>query len=312
MPMTLNTPVEIAFPAPPAARTYFMAVTGVGGKTLDVVVDGAGTAIVSSDGFVLPESGGTGEGGGFTTTRGRASTITMNPARDTLFLTVTSTSPAIEGHTRVSVNEATNVLALRARYLSPVAMSPARATAFAATLGAVSQVLYQTTMGHVRIGSLTLLSRLQSSDGSSAAADIDIVPPSGPGNLVPPANLPHAKVVFDMNTSPTAASTSPAGLAAALLNSKFGVPLEPPDADATVTCPNSLMANGGRGMIIPTLCWRGNHNPFGSNGLGLAAPASAWDTLAPALGITPPAASPVHVLRNISAVLFPIATTIVP
>jgi hypothetical protein len=126
--------------------------------------------------------------------------------------------------------------------------------------------------------------------------------------LIPP--IPAGAVVFDL-AAPPAPATNPIQLAAALLTARFSVPPEPNDANGAVTCPNSFMSNGASQPLI-TLCWRGNHNPFGSSALGAVAPRSAWDSLVGAIGIPTPTASPVHVLRTVTTVTFPISTTIVP
>jgi hypothetical protein len=307
MPLTLNKPVEIAFPVPQIPKTYFMTATGVAGKTLDIVVDGAARILIGGNDFVLPEGGGGGDPADFFTTTGRATTITMNPTRNTLFLTVTSAG--IEGHTRVSVNETTTLLALGARFMSPTPITPAQTASVTAALTAASSILYQATMGRVRIGSLTLLSRSTSPAGSTPE-HIAIVPATG-GPVTSPTNIPAGKVIIRM--APGGVATNPSELAAALLNARFSVPHEPIDPDGTLTCPNSLMgARPGTTMVLPTLCRQANHNPFGSSGLGAVAPRSAWQSLTAAIGGAPPTASPVHLLRTVTTVTFPITTTIVP
>jgi hypothetical protein len=304
MPLTLNTPVEIAFPPPGTPKSYFMAVTGVSGRTLDVVLDGPGRVFLRSDpaqGFLLPEGGDTGEPGGFTTTTGASSVITMGPGRDTLLLTVGSVG--IEGHSRVSVNVATRLIALRAQFWSTTAITPAQTAVLTAILNLANADLYRATQGHVRIGSLTLLSRINSSDGTSTPIDLYVVPPVSAAVFVPPVPT-GGGFIIDLGGGPGLT------IASELLGLKLGIPAEPRDANGALTCPNSMMNNGG--LAVPVLCRRENHNPFGSNLLGAVAPRSGWEILAPALGLPVPAATPPRPLRTATAVTFPIATTIVP
>lgn len=305
MPLALNMPVEIAFPRPQTPKTYFMAVTGVSGRTLDVVVDGPGRVLLRSDpaqGFLLPESGDSGEPGGFFTTTGAASVITMGPGRDTLLLTVDHAG--IEGHSRVSVNVASRLLTLRAKFWSASAITPAQTAILTAMVNGANATLYRATQGHVRIGALTLLSKIDSSDGSSTPIDLYVVTPVSGSFMLPPIPTGGGSLTVELT------GASSLAVAAHLLNGKLGIPAEPRDANGALTCPNSMMNNSG--LMDPVLCRRENHNPFGSNLLGAAAPRSGWDVLAPALGLPVPTATPPRPLRVVTTVTFPIATTIVP
>lgn len=295
MPVRLGEPVELFFPT--GRMRYFFTVGGVAGKTLDIVLDGpgnttsfAGQVFINSDhtqGFIIldPDLADTPDESGQGFQR-----IIVDPARDTLLLTVESLGNA--GHGRLTVLEADDdgLLSVTMRLVGPfVGFDPV--AAMTGAMPAVNQALYRATAGQVRIADVTIFT--SPFNPFNLVDDIYLLPPQG---FVPPAQL-LGKIVFSVPMPPDAVNAT--GLARLILNAKLELPLE--EDDGVPVCPNSMMGNGAF-----RLCWGENHNPDGSTALP---DESSWELLADELGIDPPSRSPADVLRFVSSVLFPISVS---
>lgn len=303
LPLTLNSPVELGMPSTSGKFFYFVA-SGLASKTVDIVLDGSGVVTFNAPerGFDIGASNPDGRLSSLVA--GASATITMPATRDSLLLTVTNNGA--EGHTRFSVNVPTSILSLQARFAIPFTRATAvQVAALIPAIDAANRDLYRTTVGHVRVGSLTVYTGL-TTGGDSSRDDIRILPAAG-GQ--PAVVGPDHRIVFDM-AGPPGPTTNGSDLGLAILERKFSLPREPLDVNGANLCPNSFMANSR--MVLPTLCWRANHNPFGSNLLGAATGASMWEKLAPQIGMTAPTVSPENVLRNLSGVTFGVTTTTDP
>jgi hypothetical protein len=158
LPVSLNN--EVLLPFSGSATTYFLFAQGVGGKTIEVVLDGpggTGTATSSvhigtdtTNGFVL--NGGTADEV-VLSTEGGFKRFTLNPDRNTLLMTVRSEGAA--GLARLSVNEvpAAGLVSLQARFLSPFTASEAEISQLTGAVNAASHHLYRATAGRMRIDS---------------------------------------------------------------------------------------------------------------------------------------------------------------
>lgn len=295
MPLTLNSDVLLPFPGEP--MTYFLVAQGVGGRTVEVVLDGpdvngvgTGSLLIRTDDFAISEDSAEqivrGDEGGFRQ-------ITLHPERDTLFMTVRSQATA--GLARVSVNEvpATGVVSLSARFLNPLPAAEADIAQLTAIVNVASQTLYSATAGRMRIGTLTIFTRLTAGDPTQG----DILISSLTDATVSSA-LPNGKIGLELGPDAQAGGRT---LAPEILTHNFPLRPEGSDSDGNPLCLNSILGGDSFG-----LCWERNHNPTGNNAFAEARPNSAWEILAPILNTTSPTSTPPQILNNISTVTFPL------
>jgi hypothetical protein len=314
MPLEPNTPLELFFAAS-GGPAYFVTVKGLAGKTVDVVLDGPGGLGQTGNVTVNTSPGSWAVGADAaedTLTAADAGFLSkVMPANlDTLFLGVSSSG--FQGNGTLSVNLVSRILTVQARFWSHSPATPAQVATITAAFSRANAELYRITAGRVRIGTLRLYTTYNpaaATVGNLTADDLEIFV-TGVG--APPgvtAPLPANKMAVEMNlASPVTFTTGQ--IAQSLMRIFFGLPKEEPDANGANLCPNSFMSFPT--PLQPELCWRGNHNPFGSNGLGAISPNSMWERFGPTVGAPEMTKSPPHLLRNVTTVTVPMTVAINP
>lgn len=308
-----DTPVELVFDS--TKRFYFLSVTGIANKNLDIVLDGPGKVLISDTtrGFVMYDDDSMALDV-VNSASGGIKTVSTDGSRNTLLFTVILQGPGSGANlARFSVNEPTDLVDFSIRLNGNPSQFPGGPGALTPLLNQASQSLYQATEGRVRIKKLTVY------NGTLAQpfvhTDAHVLPLTFPGGPIRPHTFPLLKIEFDLGWLSNPTGSSGWILAHELMHYRYllrdeyrdAMPLGLDPAGVRL-CPNSMMSVFG----VTDLCWPGNHNPTGDPMLGTPPlNLSSWAALAPRIGVAIPTVTPSRLLMSPTGVTFPLAVVVV-
>ena len=344
MPVSLNQPVEVFSRYRNGEEVQFFTVSGVRGKSLDLLIDGEASLNINDpdSGFFFPSST---DAPWEKADASNGHLVHLDAsAHDTLLLTVkfdrTSSSAK---HVKLAVNEVHDPFELTARFPGRVSdYGVANSQELAAKMEGItrqaSMLLYQATAGHSRIDRLKIL--IGTTTDAGARINMRVDPFEYETDLLREhvhfTGTPLALMEVDLPWWNRSAPQTHAGTALAheLMHQRYGLPdeyldeyhLDEPDnlVESKGLCPISMLS----ASTAVEMCWQGNHNPSGSRTLDdrtddratvtVKEKRSMWDIYAARYGFAPPDHHPPQVLQSVSAdpadtlskVLLPMSVTV--
>ncbi|RPI18645.1 MAG: hypothetical protein EHM58_04885 [Ignavibacteriae bacterium] len=309
MPLKLNEPVNVFFNKGDAT-TYFMTVSGIGDKAVDICISGPAKILMNDDhlnggGFILSEQNAMEVHGG--KDGGIVHIKPVNPPRDRLYFTVVSV-PDSGGVVRISVNENEELFGFVFHFKGFAEDFNMNSDAdfesrIKIIINETNKALYDLTVGRVRIDSVKVI---VTPGIPRERADAKVEMFAFPGDLLRQQAYPDLFVLLDrdwwLNEPFEYAGHI---LAHEIMHYRYRLLDEyskiDPNPRRSEQCPPCFMASLN---LTLSFCLPGTHNPYNLISTGLLK--SCWTVLAGRFDIPVPDKTPPYILNEWNSNQFPL------